>query len=201
MPEPFTFVRSKSASPKPHSRVQASACAANASLSSMRSMSLISRPARCRAAAVAGTGPMPIVRGGTPARPQLTMRTSGLRPSSSAFARVVTIVAAAPSFWPDALPAVTVEFSSILARSALSLPSDSRDAPGRMCSSSVICCSGCLRVAGIVIGTISSANTPLSVAAAARRCDSTARRSCSSRPIEYSARRFSAVSIMPPGTG
>ena len=40
IPEPCTFVRSRSAAPKPHSRITASACAANASLSSMTSMSL-----------------------------------------------------------------------------------------------------------------------------------------------------------------
>src|SRR5699024_2475746 len=56
MPEPCTFVRSKSDSPKPHSRVTASACAAKASLSSMRSRSLIPRPARSSATSVAGTG-------------------------------------------------------------------------------------------------------------------------------------------------
>ena len=38
-------------------------------------------------------------------------------------------------------------------------------------------------------------------AATARRCDSTASWSCSWREIPYSRRRFSAVSIMPPGTG
>jgi hypothetical protein len=52
-----------------------------------------------------------------------------------------------------------------------------------------------------VTGTISSANRPCSVAAAARRWLRTAYSSCSSRLMAYSRRRFSAVSSIPPGTG
>ena len=69
MPEPLTFTRS-SPSLSSHSRSTASTCAANASFSSIRSMSSIVSPARCSARSVAGTGPMPIVSGGTPATAQ-----------------------------------------------------------------------------------------------------------------------------------
>ena len=77
MPEPFTFVRSKSRSVKPHSRVTASTWAANASFSSMRSMSFSSSPACASAFFVAGTGPMPMYAGCTPAdRPGEQLRPS-----------------------------------------------------------------------------------------------------------------------------
>jgi hypothetical protein len=59
--------RSKSESVNFHSRVHASTCAANASLSSMRPMSSRVSPVRSSTLAVAGTGPIPIVSGGTPA--------------------------------------------------------------------------------------------------------------------------------------
>ena len=93
--------------------MQASTCAANASFSSMRSMSASLSPARSRALAVAGTGPMPMVRGGTPAtdqrhqpgqRPQ--PEPLGVAPGGSRRRRD------APSFWPLALPAVTVASGS-----------------------------------------------------------------------------------------
>ena len=48
MPDPLTLTRSKSLAPKPHSRVQASTCAAKASFSSMRSMSASVRSAAAR---------------------------------------------------------------------------------------------------------------------------------------------------------
>ena len=112
MPEPFTLVRSKSLSVKPHSRVTASTWLAKASLSSIRSISESFTSAWASAFAVAGTGPMPMVRGGTPATPHETSRASGRRPSSAAVSGVVTIAIAAPSFCPLALPAVTVASGS-----------------------------------------------------------------------------------------
>lgn len=89
-------------------------------------------------------------------------------------AAVVTMHRAAPSFWPEALPAVTVASSSDFPSIGLSFASFSTVDPERMCSSVVMTCSGVFLVAGSVIGTISSANFPSSVAEAARRCDSTA---------------------------
>ena len=199
MPEPLTLVRSKSASVKPHSRVTASTWLANASLSSIRSMSESLRSACASAFAVAGTGPMPIVRGGTPATPHDTSRASGRSPSSAAFSGVVTIATAAPSFWPLALPAVTVASGSSLPMIGRSVASFSTFASGRMCSSRSTTVSPLRPL--IVTGTSSSANRPASTAAAARWWLRTAYSSCSSRGILYSARRFSAVSIIPPGTG
>ncbi len=84
MPDPFTFNRSKSAGANPHSLVTASTWAANASLHSIRSMSASLRPARSSARAVAGTGPIPIVRGGTPATAHETIRPRGRNPNCSA---------------------------------------------------------------------------------------------------------------------
>ena len=52
------------------------------------------------------------MRGATPATAQPTSRASGRSPSCSACSAVVTMQAAAPSFWPLALPAVTVASGS-----------------------------------------------------------------------------------------
>ena len=99
-----------SSSARPSSRVQASAWAENASLSSMTS---IARPESGRVAAavscVAGTGPMPMIRGGTPATAMPSTRAFGSElVSASGPASEASSSAAAPSLMPDALPAVTV---------------------------------------------------------------------------------------------
>src|SRR5215210_319946 len=112
MPEPWTLTRSRSQAVKPHSLVQASTWAAKASLSSMRSMSVRVSSAMSSAFATAGTGPIPIVRGATPPTPQETSLASGRSPYSTAFSGLVTTTTAAPSFWPEALPAVTVASGS-----------------------------------------------------------------------------------------
>ena len=57
---------------------------------------------------VAGTGPMPMMRGATPAAAMPTTRAIGVRPCARAAASEATISAAAPSLTPEALPAVTV---------------------------------------------------------------------------------------------
>ncbi|OLT14175.1 hypothetical protein BJF79_03195 [Actinomadura sp. CNU-125] len=199
MPDPLTLTRSQSPSARPHSRPTARTCAANASFSSMRSMSARVSPAAASALAVAGTGPMPIVRGGTPARPHETSRTSGRSPSSAARSGVVTTHAAAASFCPLAFPAVTVASGSPLPRTGRSRASPSMDVSGRGCSSVSTTVSPLRPLT--VTGTSSSANRPSRWAATARACDRTDSSSCSSRPILYSRRRFSAVSSIPPGTG
>ena len=86
MPEPCTFVRSRSAAANFHSRITASAWAANASLSSIRSMSrqLQARLGQRRF----GRRHRPDahdVRAPRPPTPHDTSRTSGVSPSSSAF--------------------------------------------------------------------------------------------------------------------
>ena len=95
------------------------------------------------ATSVAGTGPMPMMLGATPACPHDTMRTNGVRPYSSAFSGVVTTHMDAASFCPLALPAVTVASGSSASRTGLSLLSDSTDVSARGCSSVSISSSPC----------------------------------------------------------
>jgi hypothetical protein len=64
-------------------------------------------PARSNAFFAAGTGPMPITRGGTPATPMLLILAIGCRPRASAYSREATSTAAEPSFRELELPAVT----------------------------------------------------------------------------------------------
>src|SRR2546430_915630 len=104
MAPPSTFTRSGSSC---SSCTTASAWAANASFSSTRSRSRADSPARASALRVAGTGPIPISRGSTPAEAEATIRASGVSPSSRAFAPEATSTAAAPSFNDEELPAVT----------------------------------------------------------------------------------------------
>ena len=122
---------------------------------------------------MAGTGPMPIVSGATPATAQPTSRTSGLaaralgRPP-----RVVTTQTAAPSFWPLALPAVTVASGSIAAHA----PAAARRGP-RWCVSRagvlvpVTTAAGALRVAAPSPARSPRRSGPRRWAATARRCE------------------------------
>ena len=57
---------------------------------------------------VAGTGPMPITRGATPAEATPTTRALIVKPSRTANRSDAMIMAAAPSLIPEELPAVTV---------------------------------------------------------------------------------------------
>src|SRR5205814_2262017 len=95
----FTVAGSSSSS-----RMQAIAWAANASLSSIRSIWSIVMPARFRTFCVAGIGPNPMQLGSTPATAVATTRASGavqpLPPMTSS--------AAAPSLIPLDVAAVTV---------------------------------------------------------------------------------------------
>ena len=75
------------------------------------------QPGRCSAARTAGTGPMPITRGGTPALAYARMRASGVRPSAWARDSLITTTAAPPSLMPLALPAVTLPSLSKAGRS------------------------------------------------------------------------------------
>ena len=89
-------------------------------------MSQIERLARGR------RGPIPIIRGGTPAVAAPTTRARGFRPYSFTAASEATMSAAAPSLTPDALPAVT-ELDG--PNSAGNLASVSSVVSGRGCSS------------------------------------------------------------------
>ena len=55
----------------------------------------------------AGTGPRPIIRGGTPAEAPATTRPAALAPAGWPVSPLVSSTAAAPSFNPEELPAVT----------------------------------------------------------------------------------------------
>ncbi len=98
-------------------------------------MSVRVSPALASAASVAGTGPMPITLGATPATPQDTSRTSGVSPNSAARSGVVTTHIEAASFCPLELPAVTVASGSCLSRTGLSFARLSIEVSGRGCSS------------------------------------------------------------------
>ena len=87
---------------------QHSTCTAKASFSSIKSRSPIVKPARRSALVTAGTGPVPISAGSTPATAVDRTRTKGCRPSRRAVSSDMTSRAAAPSLRGELLPAVTV---------------------------------------------------------------------------------------------
>src|SRR2546426_6732057 len=97
---------------QPICRFTAIACAAKASLISIKSRSFGSQPARDRQRLEAGTGPIPMYFGSTPAEAKALMRAMGFSPSSFAFFDEARTTAAAPSLMPEALPAVTLPFLS-----------------------------------------------------------------------------------------
>src|SRR5262245_15423645 len=119
-------------SASPNCRRQASDCDAKASLISIKLKSLIFNPSRSMSLRVAGTGPMPMMRGGTPADAMPSTRARAFRPCAFTASAEARIMAAAPSLTPDALPAVTVPG---LRNGVLSLASASRVVSGRGCSS------------------------------------------------------------------
>ena len=88
---------------------------------------------------------------------------SGRRPRRSASSRVVTTHIAAPSFWPLALPAVTVDSGSTFRRIGRRAARSSRVVSGRGCSSRSTTRSGLPRRPGTVTGTSSSAKRPASL--------------------------------------
>jgi acetyl-CoA acetyltransferase len=63
-------------------------------------------PSRSISFFVAGTGPMPMIRGGTAADASPRMRARGVSPCFFTAASEAKIIAAAPSLTPEALPAV-----------------------------------------------------------------------------------------------
>ena len=81
-------------------------CAANASFSSTRSKSSTSSPVRSQSLRIAGTGPMPMMRGSTPALAQPRIRARGDSLRVRAASLDASTSAAPPSVMPDELPAV-----------------------------------------------------------------------------------------------
>lgn len=172
----------------PSSLMTAMDWAAKASFASIRSSSSIDQPAFFRAFFVAGMGPVPIIDGSTPAVAHEAILAIGFMPLFSASDLCISKTAAAPSFSPEALPAVTVP--SFL-KAGLRLARDSMVAPKRGCSSFSIIISP-LRVF-CVMGIISSLNFPEFMAASAFNWEFRANSSCSSRLILYFSAIFSAV--------
>ena len=121
---------------------------------------------------------MPITRGATPAVAMPTTRARGVRPYLAAMASLASSSAAAPSFTPLALPAVTVPSGRT---TPLSLASASR-LVSRGCSSLLTMIASPF-FCGTVTGTISASKKPDFCAATARCCDARAILSCASRSI------------------
>ena len=112
----------------------------------------------------------------------------GVSPLALAVSASASTRKAAPSFMPEALPAVTVPSFLNAGRIPASF---SAVVPGFGCSSVSKMVSPLRDFS--VIGTIWSLKRPSSIAIAARRCDSAANSSCSSRVISHFSARFSAV--------
>src|SRR3982074_2775553 len=92
---------------QPISLLTAQACAANASLISIKSRSAAFQPAFSRHRRDADTGPMPMIDGSTPDDANALILPMTLRPSLAARSALMTTTPAAPSLIPDAFAAVT----------------------------------------------------------------------------------------------
>ncbi|MCY1361318.1 hypothetical protein D9M69_479790 [compost metagenome] len=191
MAPPLGLTRGSS-SARPSSRSTARPWAAKASLSSITSMSARDRPVSSSTLRVAGTGPMPMMRGSTPAVAMPTTRARALRPWRLAASGLASSRAQAPSLTPEALPAVMLP---PWRKGVPSLANCSRVVSPRGCSSCSTSFGGPLRW-GISTGTISLARRPLAWAAAARCWLRRAKASWSSREMLNCSATFSAVSGM-----
>ncbi|MNE58999.1 hypothetical protein D3C80_1540630 [compost metagenome] len=189
MAPPLRLTRGSS-SARPSSRNTAKPWAAKASLSSMTSRSASDKPASSSTLRVAGTGPMPISRGSTPATAMPTIRPRAFKPWRRAAALLASSKAQAPSLTPEALPAVT-------------LPPSRNGVPRRASCSSVVSPRGCSSCStslggplrcGISTGTISCARRPRAWAAAALCWLRRAKASWSAREMANCSATFSAVS-------
>ena len=145
-------LRRSSSSASPSCLQQPSTWVANASLISITSICARVRPARASALRQASTGPRPMTRGATPATAPARIRARGTMPAASPAAREPIISAAAPSFTPEAFPAVMMPPSTI----AGSFANFSAVVPARGCSSSLTISGSFLRPWGTVTGRISS---------------------------------------------
>ena len=171
--------------------MQARDWVAKASFSSKAPTSASFTPLRARTFCVAGTGPMPMISGGTPAEAPSTIRARAVRPYSRMARSDATMMAEAPSFSVLELPAVTMPPDRTTGRS---LASTSAVVPSRG-PSSVSTTVSPLRPR-TVTGTISSLKCPAAMAASAFSWDRTANASASSREMPSTAASSSAVSGM-----
>ncbi len=94
------------------SRITANPCEAKASFNSTKSISFKLIPDCFNTLGTASTGPIPMMRGFTPATAQFTKRAMGFRFNSFTMRSLITITKAAPSLVCDELPAVTVPFTA-----------------------------------------------------------------------------------------
>ena len=147
-------------------------------------------PARSRALRLAGTGPMPMTAGSTPATAVETMRASGRRPRLPAVFASASSTAEAPSLMPELFPAVTVPPSRNAGRRRASA---SADVSARGCSSRATTTDSPF-APRTVIGTICSSNRPASIAATAFRWLASPNASCRSRETFHCSATFSPVS-------
>ncbi len=187
---------------RPRSPITASACAANASFSSIQSSWSWVMPAALQASGIANFGPMPMISGGTPLTANEENLASGVRLCSRRNFSDTTSSAPAPSDICELLAAVT---EPLAANTGFSLASDSTVESARAPSSvstvrflmmiSPVARSG-VRVM-ISTGVVSSLKKPACCAAMARRCDSTENASCASRDTFHWVATFSAVKPMP----
>src|SRR5205823_4631670 len=117
----------------------------------------------------------------------------GSCPAAAATAASASTKKAAPSLMPEALPAVTepsfLNAGFILARISRVVLVFTCSSVSKTTSPFFVC---------FTIGTICDLNRPSAIADAARRCDSTASASCSSRVMPHLVTRFSAVTPMWP---
>ncbi|MCY1229665.1 hypothetical protein D9M72_420380 [compost metagenome] len=134
---------------------------------------------------------MPMISGSQPAEAPSMMRARGVRPSFRMAASDATMMAEAPSFSVEELPAVTIEPPLTTGRSPAST---SMVVPARG-PSSVSTTVSPLRVF-TVTGTISSLNRPAAMAASERSWERTAKASASSREMPSTRPTSSAVSGM-----
>jgi len=172
---PFTLTSSGSSL---SSSMTATAWAAKASLTSTRPRSSACQPARASSRVIAGTGPIPMKSGCTPAAAVPAYRAIGSTPAADTARSDSSSRPAAPSFSGEELPPVTVppgrNAGFLAARS-------SRVRSGLIPSSAVTSPPG-PRSPGTVTGMISSASAPAAAARPARWWLRNAKPSCRSRP-------------------
>src|ERR1035437_117048 len=164
---PFTLSRSRF---KFNVRSKASTCAANASFNSISPNSCSLRLSFSSSFRSAGTGPIPIVRGSTPAEVTAAIRASGFRLFCFTKCSLATTTAAAPSVIPEEFPAVIVPGVSLdFENTGGSFPSFSKLASGNGCSSRANVVAPFFP--SMVTGTISASKRPAAIAPLARGCD------------------------------
>ena len=130
---------------------------------------------------VAGTGPIPMIEGSTPTTSLSPIHASGVRPRSRAADSAASTSDAAPSVMPEEFPACTVPPSR---NTGGSLARSCSVVSARGCSSAVMVRSSPFRPATFT-GAISDSKRLSLIAAPARLWLSSAKRSCSLRPILY----------------